>query len=66
MDNNIGTMKMVMYMMIFMMAVFVWTSKAALGIYWLIGNCYSMLQMYINSKQSEKKLAALKEKQRYR
>lgn len=60
------TMKMVMYMMIFMMAVFVWTSKAALGIYWLIGNCYSMLQMYINSKQSEKKLAALKEKQRYR
>jgi len=58
------TMKMVMYMMIFTMAVFVWTSKAGLGIYWLIGNCYSMLQMYINSKQSEKKLAALKAKQR--
>lgn len=57
------TMKMVMYMMIIMMAVFVWTSKAGLGVYWLIGNCYSMLQMYINSKQSEKKLIALKEKQ---
>lgn len=60
------TMKTVMYMMIFMMAVFVWTSKAGLGIYWLIGNVYSMVQMYINSKQSEKKLEKLKERQRYR
>ena len=58
------SMKMIMYMMIIMMAIFVWTSKAGLGIYWLIGNCYSMLQMYINSKQSEKKLLALKEKQK--
>ncbi len=57
------SMKMVMYMMIIMMAIFVWTSKAGLGIYWLIGNCYSMLQMYINSKQSEKKLLLLKQKQ---
>lgn len=58
------SMKIVMYLMIVMMGVFVWTSKAGLGIYWLIGNCYSMLQMYINSKQSEKKLEKLKEKQK--
>lgn len=58
------SMKIVMYLMIVMMAVFVWTSKAGLGIYWLIGNCYSMFQMYINSKQSEKKLEKLKEKQK--
>lgn len=58
------SMKMVMYMMIIMMAIFVWTSKAGLGIYWLIGNCYSMLQMYINSKQSEKKLQELRKKQK--
>lgn len=57
------SMKMVMYLMIVMMAVFVWTSKAGLGIYWFIGNCYSMFQMYINSKQSEKKLEKLKQQQ---
>lgn len=57
------TMKMVMYMMIFMMAVFVWTSKAALGLYWLIGNLYSLLQTHINTKQAEKKLEKLKEQQ---
>ena len=59
-----GSMKMMMYMMIFMMAVFVWTSKAGLGIYWLIGNLYSMLQTYINSKNSEKKLEDLRKKQK--
>lgn len=60
------TMKIVMYLMIFMMAVFVWTSKAGLGVYWLIGNCYSMFQMYINSKQSEKKLEKLKQQKGYK
>lgn len=59
-----GSMKMMMYMMIFMMAVFVWTSKAGLGVYWLIGNLYSMLQTYINSKTSEKKLAELRKNQK--
>lgn len=59
-----GSMKMMMYIMIFMMAVFVWTSKAGLGVYWLIGNLYSMLQTYINSKQSEKKLEELRKKQK--
>lgn len=60
------TMKIVMYLMILMMAVFVWTSKAGLGVYWLIGNCYSMFQMYINSKQSEKKLEKLKQQKGYK
>lgn len=59
-----NTMKTMMYVMIFMMAVFVWTSKSSLGVYWLIGNLYSMLQTYINSKQSEKKLEKIREKQR--
>ena len=63
-NDSQRTMKMVMYLMIFMMAVFVWTSKAALGLYWLVGNLYSLLQTYINTKQSEKKLAKLREQQK--
>lgn len=63
-NDSQKTMKMVMYLMIFMMAVFVWTSKAALGLYWLIGNLYSLLQTYINTKQSEKKLAKIREQQK--
>ena len=57
-----NTMKYVMYMMIFMMGTFVFTSKAGLGIYWLIGNVYSMLQTFLNNLMSQKKLAKMKEK----
>lgn len=57
-----NTMKYVMYMMIFMMGTFVFTSKAGLGIYWLIGNLYSMLQTFLNNLISQKKLAKMKEK----
>ncbi len=59
-----NSMKIMMYLMIFMMAVFVWTSKAGLGVYWLIGNLYSMLQTYINSKTSEKKLEKIRQQQK--
>lgn len=57
------SMKWVMYFMMFMMGMFVWTSKAALGIYWLIGNLYSMVQMQLNTKVSSKKLIKMQEKQ---
>lgn len=57
-----NTMKYVMYMMIFMMGTFVFTSKAGLGVYWLIGNAYSMLQTFLSNLMSQKKLAKLKEK----
>ncbi len=56
------SMKMFMYMMIAMMAVFVFTSEAALGIYWLIGNVYAIAQTAIGSKNSEKRLEKLKQK----
>ena len=55
-------MKYVMYMMIFMMGTFVFTSKAGLGVYWLIGNLYSMLQTFLSNLMSQKKLAKMKEK----
>lgn len=57
-----NTMKYVMYMMIFMMGTFVFTSKAGLGVYWLIGNLYSMLQTFLSNLMSQKKLAKMKEK----
>ena len=62
-NNNQGqnTMKYVMYMMIFMMGTFVFTSKAGLGVYWLIGNLYSMLQMFINNEIGQKKLKKMRE-----
>lgn len=56
-----NSMKYVMYMMIFMMGTFVFTSKAGLGVYWLIGNVYSMLQMFINNEMGQKKLKKMKE-----
>ena len=54
-------MQMMIYMMMFMMGLFVWQSKAGLGVYWLIGNLYSMLQTYINNKMSVKKLEKMKQ-----
>ena len=62
-----NTMKYVMYMMIFMMGTFVLTSKAGLGVYWLIGNLYSMLQMFINNEMGQRKLKKMREsKSEYR
>lgn len=62
-----NTMKYVMYMMIFMMGTFVLTSKAGLGVYWLIGNLYSMLQMFINNELGQRKLKKMREnKSEYR
>ena len=57
-----GSMKFMMYFMIFMMGVFVFQSAAGLGLYWLIGNIYSLIQMYLNYKNADKKLERLKKK----
>lgn len=57
-----SSMKVMMYMMIAMMAVFVFTSEAALGVYWLIGNLYAIAQTGIGTKTSEKRLEKLREK----
>ena len=56
------SMKMMMYMMMLMMGLFVFTSKAGLGIYWCIGNLYSMGQMAINSKTNAKRMEKLRKK----
>ena len=48
--------------MIFMMGMFVWQSAAGLGVYWCIGNIYSMGQTYINNKFSGKRMEKLKKK----
>ena len=54
-------MQMMIYFMMLMMGMFVWQSKAGLGVYWLIGNIYSMVQTYINNKTSLRKLEKMKE-----
>lgn len=56
------SMKMMMYMMMLMMGLFVFKSKAGLGIYWCIGNLYSMAQMAINSKTNAKRMEKLRKK----
>lgn len=55
-------MKIMMWTMTGMMGVFVFTSAAGLGVYWLIGNIYAIVQQYLNSKTSEKRLEKLKQK----
>ena len=55
-------MKIMMWTMTAMMGVFVYTSAAGLGVYWLIGNIYAIAQQFINSKNSEKRMEKLKEK----
>lgn len=55
-------MKIMLYGMPLMMVVFIITSPAALGLYWLIGNVYSTLQSYIGSVTSKKRLEKLREK----
>lgn len=56
-------MQLMMYMMMGMMGLFVWTSKLGLGLYWLIGNLFSMGQQIINSQTSLKKMEKLQQKQ---
>jgi len=55
-------MKYMIYGMTIMMAVFVLTSPAALGFYWLVGNTYSAMQSYIAHKRSAVRLEKLKAK----
>ena len=50
-------MKFMLWFMIFMMGSFVWTSKAGLGVYWFIGNIYSIVQMFVNNHMNDKKAA---------
>lgn len=57
-----GSMKFMMYFMIVMMAMFVYQSAAALGFYWLIGNIYSLTQMILNHKFTDRRMARLKKK----
>lgn len=56
-NQSQSTMKIMMWGMTIMMGFFVWTSKAGLGLYWLIGNLYSLAQTQINAAQAEKKKA---------
>jgi YidC/Oxa1 family membrane protein insertase len=52
-------MQMMMYFMVIMMAFVAYSSPAALGFYWIIGNSYSILQTTINYKMADKKLKAV-------
>ena len=61
-NDQAKTMKYMMYFMIFTMGMFVWQSPAGLGVYWCIGNVYSMGQTYINNKFSGKRMEKLKKK----
>lgn len=57
-----SSMKMMLYTMMLMMGLFVFTSKAGLGIYWCIGNVYSIAQTEINNLTSAKRMEKLKKK----
>ena len=57
-----NTMKYMLYFMAAMMVLFVWQSPAGLGLYWVIGNIYSILQAYLGHLGSEKRLEKLKQK----
>lgn len=50
------------FSMSIMMALFVLRSPAALGLYWLVGNLYTMLQSYLNARGSTKRKDKLKVK----
>lgn len=56
-NQSANTMKYMLWFMIFMMGSFVWTSKAGLGVYWFIGNIYSVVQMFVNNYLNDKKAA---------
>lgn len=61
-NSGQSSMKMMLYMMMLMMGLFVFTSKAGLGIYWCIGNLYSIAQMEINNLSSAKRMEKLKKR----
>lgn len=61
-NSSQSSMKMMLYMMMLMMGMFVFTSKAGLGVYWCIGNVYSIVQAAINNKTNKKRMEALKSK----
>lgn len=61
-NDQAKTMKYMMYFMIFMMAMFVWQSAAGLGVYWCIGNVYSIVQTIINNKLAAKRMEKMKAK----
>jgi len=56
------SMKIMVYTMTVMMVIFVLQSTAALGLYWLVGNLYTMIQGYISHKNSKKRLEKLRAK----
>ncbi|XMB86218.1 YidC/Oxa1 family membrane protein insertase [Mycoplasmatota bacterium WC44] len=53
-------MQIMMYFMVLMMAFVAYSSPAALGFYWIVGNTYSIVQTTINYRLSDKKLNELK------
>lgn len=55
-------MKVMLYTMPVMMVVFIITSPAALGWYWLVGNVYTAFQSFLSAKQSAKKMEKLRAK----
>ncbi len=61
-NSTQSSMKIMLYTMMLMMGLFVFTSKAGLGIYWCIGNIYSIAQMEINNLTSAKRMEKLKKK----
>ncbi len=61
-NDSAKTMKYMMYFMIFMMGIFVWQSPAGLGVYWCIGNIYSIAQTAINNKMSGRRLEQMRAK----
>ena len=64
--NTENTMKMVSYVMVFMMIMTSYvTPGLALSYYWIIGNIYSIVQTLINRAISEKKHAKLQEQELY-
>ena len=55
-----SSMKIMMYFMVFMMVTVAWGNQA-LALYWVIGNTFSLGQMLIGRKLSEKKYYKLTE-----
>lgn len=48
-----------MYFLVLMMVYITYISPAALGIYWIIGNTYTLVQTSINYRLADKKLKVL-------
>ena len=59
-NNMANQMKIMMYFMVFMMVSVAWSNQA-LALYWVVGNTFSLGQMFIGRKLSEKKYYKLTE-----